>query len=904
MTRPPGQQRRPPGRRRRDIPEVVQTSAMDCGPAALAALLQGHGIAASYGRLREVCQTSVDGTSLDTLEVVARQLGLDARQVLLPAEAVFDPVAGALPGLVVVQREDGGAHFVAVWRRRGDGDVQVMDPATGRAWREARGVERQLLVLPMELPARQWLAWMTGATGLGLLGAWLDAARVPAEVQERLGEVAFGGRTRDGAPGEPDWQGPAALFASARMLRRLVREAGLSGGTGPLAERLYAAARAEVAEGAPTTVPPEHWMALPCATPGHVLVRATPLLVVRGYTVGEEAGAAVPDELSAVIEAAPPRPWRTVWAVARAADPGAAARLSLALPLVGVGAALEALLWRGLVDVASLVPSVAGRVGLLGAAAGLAVGIGLVRVGMDAQLLRLGRQVEVRLRARLLETLPRLPMRYYLSRPASDLAERAHGLHVLRGAPESVVTLARLSVDLVVSAIVLGALAPWSLPVLAALGLSAVALPRALAPRLAEAAMRKATLHGALARLGLDALLGGLAVRTHGAAPAVLGAHERLLVAHAQAARSVRDGQIAGSLVAACVSIAGAGLLLAIGVGAGAASLLYVFFALRLPVVVQGLVNVALALPAMAARLERLLEPLGTPREEVPERAEAARLGGPVSLTFTDVEVEAAGRRLLAAPALCIAAGEHVAVVGRSGAGKSTLLGLLLGWHRPSRGEVRVDGAPLDPARLRALRLGTAWVDPAVQLWSRSVLDNLRYGTDDAPEGASDDADVLRRARLREVVARLPEGLQTTLGESGAGLSGGEAQRVRLGRALRRRSPALVLLDEPFRGLDHTMRRELLADARDLWRATTLLCVTHDVAETTRFPRVLVVEDGRIVEDGPPEVLRAAGGRYAALLAAEVEVRRALWGADDWRRLTMRDGRLTTGGDLTADPAT
>lgn len=901
MTRPPDPRRRT----RRDIPEVVQTSAMDCGPAALAALLQGHRIAASYGRLREVCQTSVDGTSLDTLEVVARRLGLDARQVLLPPEAVFDPVAGALPGLVVLRREDGGAHFVAAWRRRGGafGDVQVMDPGTGRAWRAARGVERQLLVHPMELPARQWLAWMTGATGLGLLGAWLDEARVPAEVQERLGGVAFGGRARgDGAPGEVGWEGPAALFATARMLRRLVGDGGLSGGTGALAERLYEAAVAEVVEGAPTTVPLEHWMALPCATPGHVVVRATPLLVVRGATAAEEAETDLPSDLGAVIEAAPPRPWRTVWAVARAADPGAAARLALALPLVGVGAALEALLWRGLVDGASLVPSVTGRVGLLGAAAGLALGIGLVRVGMDAQLLRLGRQVEMRLRARLLETLPRLPMRYYLSRPASDLAERAHGLHALRGAPDGVVVLARLSVDLVVSAVVLGALAPWSLPVLVALGLSAVVLPRALAPRLAEAAMRKATLHGALARLGLDALLGGLAVRTHGAAPAVLGAHERLLVAHAEAGRSVRDGQLVGSLVAACVSIAGAGLLLAIGVSADAASLLYVFFALRLPVLVQGLVNGALALPALAARLERLLEPLGTPREEVPENEGAAPLGAPVSLTFTDVEVEAAGRRLLAAPALAVAAGEHIAVVGRSGAGKSTLLGLLLGWHRPSRGEVRVDGAPLDPARLRALRLGTAWVDPAVQLWSRSVLDNLRYGSDAAIEGAGDDADVLRRARLREVVARLPDGLQTTLGEGGAGLSGGEGQRVRLGRALRRSAPALVLLDEPFRGLDHTMRRELLAGARELWRATTLLCVTHDVAETTTFPRVLVVEDGQIVEDGPPEVLRAAGGRYADLLAAEVEVRRALWGADDWRRLTMRDGRLGADTPRAPDP--
>src|SRR2546426_7751108 len=88
-------------------PEVVQTSAMDCGPAALKCLLEGFGVSVSYGRLREACQTSVDGTSVDTLEAVARMLGLDAEQVMVPVEHVVAPAAGLLPAIAVVRLASG-----------------------------------------------------------------------------------------------------------------------------------------------------------------------------------------------------------------------------------------------------------------------------------------------------------------------------------------------------------------------------------------------------------------------------------------------------------------------------------------------------------------------------------------------------------------------------------------------------------------------------------------------------------------------------------------------------------------------------------------------------------------------------------------------------------------------------
>jgi ABC-type multidrug transport system fused ATPase/permease subunit len=269
--------------------------------------------------------------------------------------------------------------------------------------------------------------------------------------------------------------------------------------------------------------------------------------------------------------------------------------------------------------------------------------------------------------------------------------------------------------------------------------------------------------------------------------------------------------------------------------------------------------------------------------------------GGGIAIAWENVSVRAGGHTILEGIDAVIAPGEHVAIVGPSGAGKSSLVGTLLGWHRPSAGRVLVDGEPAGGERLQALRHETAWVDPAVQIWNRTLLDNLRYGAADGLGLAIDDA--VRAADLVAVLRRLPEGLQTPLGEGGGLVSGGEGQRVRLARALLRPRVRLALLDEPFRGLDREQRRELLARARELWREATLLCVTHDVGETLSFARVLVVENGRIVEDGPPSRLAAQSeSPYAALLAAERDVRTGLWESAVWRRLRMERGRLTEAG--------
>jgi len=258
-------------------------------------------------------------------------------------------------------------------------------------------------------------------------------------------------------------------------------------------------------------------------------------------------------------------------------------------------------------------------------------------------------------------------------------------------------------------------------------------------------------------------------------------------------------------------------------------------------------------------------------------------------IRMAGVTVEAGGHTVLDAIDLAVAPGEHVAIVGPSGAASEP------GWpvarlYRASRGSVEVDGRPLVGDWLGALRRDTAWVDPAVSLWNRSFLDNLRYGA--STTASCRWPRFLSRARLREVLEHLPDGLATELGEAGNLVSGGEGQRTRVGRALGRRGARLVVLDEPFRGLDLSTRRELLTMARQWWHGATLFWVTHDIAETEPFDRVLVIDGGRIVEDDSPARSAHAGFALRAAGPRDRDMHEQEWSAAKWRRVWIERGRI------------
>ncbi|MEU4779775.1 thiol reductant ABC exporter subunit CydD [Micromonospora sp. NPDC023633] len=197
---------------------------------------------------------------------------------------------------------------------------------------------------------------------------------------------------------------------------------------------------------------------------------------------------------------------------------------------------------------------------------------------------------------------------------------------------------------------------------------------------------------------------------------------------------------------------------------------------------------------------------------------------------------------------LTVRPGERVAVIGPSGAGKSTLLGLLLGFVTPTAGRVTVGGVDLADADADGWRRQVAWVPQRAHLFAASLADNIRLGAPDTPDAAL--APAVHDAALDDVVAGLPGGLATVLGERGHGLSSGQRQRVALARAFLRDAP-VVLLDEPTARLDTAAEAVVLDATRRLVAGRTALLVAHRPALLADADRILRIEDGRVTELTP-----------------------------------------------------
>ncbi|MFC0028995.1 thiol reductant ABC exporter subunit CydD [Micromonospora chaiyaphumensis] len=242
--------------------------------------------------------------------------------------------------------------------------------------------------------------------------------------------------------------------------------------------------------------------------------------------------------------------------------------------------------------------------------------------------------------------------------------------------------------------------------------------------------------------------------------------------------------------------------------------------------------------------LDEALTLSATPEAAAPGTARPAP-SGRGEIRFEGVTVAYERTTALRDVTLTIRPGERIAVIGPSGAGKSTLLGLLLGFVTPTAGRVTVDGVDLAGVDLDAWRRELAWVPQRAHLFAGSLADNIRLGAPDTPDAAL--AGAVTDAALDEVVAALPDGLGTTLGERGHGLSSGQRQRVALARAFLRDAP-LVLLDEPTARLDSASEAVVLAATRRLVAGRTALLVAHRPALLEDADRILRVEDGRITE--------------------------------------------------------
>jgi ABC-type multidrug transport system fused ATPase/permease subunit len=208
---------------------------------------------------------------------------------------------------------------------------------------------------------------------------------------------------------------------------------------------------------------------------------------------------------------------------------------------------------------------------------------------------------------------------------------------------------------------------------------------------------------------------------------------------------------------------------------------------------------------------------------------------------------------------------QMIAIVGGTGAGKSTLLSLVPRFYDPTSGSVTLDGRDVREIKKKSLRAQIGIVLQDTLLFSTTVRENIAYGRSDATD--DEIVDAAKRAQADEFIQQLPNGYSSTVGERGGQLSVGQRQRIGIARAFLKNAPVL-LLDEPTSALDPTTEAAIMETIKDLMRGRTTLIATHRLATIHDVDHIVVLEGGRIVEQGRGTELLARGGVYAKLFAS------------------------------------
>jgi ATP-binding cassette subfamily B protein len=292
----------------------------------------------------------------------------------------------------------------------------------------------------------------------------------------------------------------------------------------------------------------------------------------------------------------------------------------------------------------------------------------------------------------------------------------------------------------------------------------------------------------------------------------------------------------------------------------------FVAYQMRLLGPVQGLMGLYASIATARVSLRRVHEILDTAPEvtEAPGAEALPVARGDIALDDVTFTFER-GAPVLEHASLTIAAGERVAIVGASGGGKSTIADLLVRQLDPTTGRIRLDGHDLRDLRLADVRRHVVVVEQDPFIFNTSVAENIRYARPDAP--AADVAAAARAAGLADLLDRLPQGIDTPVGERGRALSAGERQRVAIARAFLA-DPAVLVLDEATGAIDPATEAQVMTGYEAVMRGRTTIVISHRLEPVRRADHVVVLDRGRVVEEGSADSLLSRGGAFTDLFGA------------------------------------
>jgi ATP-binding cassette, subfamily B, bacterial len=281
--------------------------------------------------------------------------------------------------------------------------------------------------------------------------------------------------------------------------------------------------------------------------------------------------------------------------------------------------------------------------------------------------------------------------------------------------------------------------------------------------------------------------------------------------------------------------------------------------------------DLAVALVDITQHVARLSEALSTllmPHElrDHPEAEPLIRRGASVKFEHVHFRYPD-GQQIFEDLSLSFMPGERIGLVGHSGGGKSTVFALLQRFYDTQRGRILIDGQDISRVTQESLREAIGVVPQDISLFYRSVMENIRYGRPDATDDEVRDAAFAARS---DFIGELPNGMRTLVGDRGIRLSGGQRQRIAIARAFLKNAP-LLILDEATSSLDSESEEAIREALNRLMRGRTVIAIAHRLSTVRNFDRIVVLELGKVVQDGPPDALLRREGVYRRLVEREMD---------------------------------